>query len=315
MKISVVVPCYNEEEILDYTIASFCDFFNENFQEENFRLDSELIFIDDGSRDNTWSIICDAAEKYDFIKGIKLSRNKGHQNALLAGMSSATGDFIITIDADLQDDINAICEMVHFAKNGSEIVYGVRKSREADTGFKRFTAESYYNIMRYLGVELIFNHADFRGMSKRAVEALLAYKEVNLFLRGIVPQLGYPTSIVYYDRKERLAGETKYPLKKMLSFAWQGITSFSTVPLKALSWCGVTLALVSVMIVIWALLTWLISGTTVPGWTSTVVPIVFFSGVQLFGLGIVGEYLGKIYLEVKERPKFFIEQYKNIEKK
>lgn len=307
MKISIVIPCYNEEEMLDYTISEFRDFFEKNIQLNIFSSDSEIVLVDDGSQDKTWNKICEATELERYFKGVKLSRNKGHQNALLAGISCAEGDFIITIDADLQDDINAITEMVKLAKNGSHIVYGVRKSRETDTKFKKITAEAYYKVMKIFGVELVFNHADFRGMSKRAVRALLEYKEVNLFLRGIVPQLGYTTSIVYYDRKERLAGETKYPLKKMLSFAWQGITSFSTIPLKALTWMGSILALFSIGITMWAIYVKLFSSSAVPGWASIVIPIVFLGGVQLLGLGILGEYLGKVYLEVKGRPRFFIE--------
>ena len=307
MKITIVVPCFNEEEMLDYTIVEFQKFFAHNIEKKIFTPDSEIILVDDGSKDKTWNKICEATELESYFKGVKLSRNKGHQNALLAGISYAEGDFIITIDADLQDDINAITEMVKLARNGSDIVYGVRKSRETDTKFKKITAEAYYKVMKAFGVELVFNHADFRGMSKRAVDALLEYKEVNLFLRGIVPQLGYTTSIVYYDRKERLAGETKYPLKKMLSFAWQGVTSFSTIPLKALTWMGSVLALISIGITIWAIYVKLFSGSAVPGWASTVIPVVFLGGVQLLGLGILGEYLGKVYLEVKGRPRFFVE--------
>lgn len=307
MKISIVIPCYNEEEMLDYTVAEFQSFFTKNIQRNLFSDDSEIIFVDDGSQDKTWDKIYSATTLEPYFKGVKLSRNKGHQNALLAGISCAKGDFIITIDADLQDDINAISEMVKLAKNGSEVVYGVRKSRETDTKFKKVTAEAYYKVMKLFGVELVFNHADFRGMSKRAVQSLLEYKEVNLFLRGIIPQLGYTTSIVYYDRKERIAGETKYPLKKMLSFAWQGITSFSTIPLKVLTWMGSILALISIGITIWAIGVKLFSDSAVPGWASTVIPIVFLGGVQLLGLGILGEYLGKVYLEVKGRPRFFIE--------
>lgn len=307
MRVSIVIPCYNEEEMLDYTIAEFRQFFAKHIEENFFSINSEVIFVDDGSKDKTWEKICGATELESYFKGVKLSRNKGHQNALLAGISYAEGDFIITIDADLQDDINAIAEMIKLAKNGSDIVYGVRKSRETDTKFKKITAEAYYKVMKIFGVELVFNHADFRGMSKRAVQALLEYKEVNLFLRGIVPQLGYTTSIVYYDRKERIAGETKYPLKKMLSFAWQGVTSFSTIPLKALTWLGSILALMSIVVTIWVIGVKLFSDTAVPGWASTIIPIVFLGGVQLLGLGILGEYLGKVYLEVKGRPRFFIE--------
>lgn len=308
MRISIVVPCFNEEEMLDYTCAEFQNFWNKSIESNIFSEDSEIIFVDDGSKDKTWQKICEAVKLKSYFKGIKLSRNKGHQNALLAGLSEATGDFVITIDADLQDDLNAMTEMIKLARSGSDIVYGVRKGRDTDTVFKKQSAELYYKLMKLFGVELVFNHADFRGMSRRAIAALLEYKEVNLFLRGLVPELGYTTSIVYYDRKERLAGETKYPLKKMISFAWQGVTSFSTIPLKLLTWLGSILALISIVITIWVIAAKFFSASTVPGWASTMIPIVFLGGVQLLGLGILGEYLGKIYLEVKNRPKFFIEK-------
>lgn len=307
MKLSIVVPCYNEEEVFQYTVSALSKFLLMSKKEGLIAEVSELIFVDDGSKDKTWELIQNAsAENSNNIKGIRLSRNKGHQAALLAGLSMAQGDFIVTIDADLQDDIHAITEMVNDAKSGAEVVFGVRKKRDTDTFFKKITAELFYKAMQIMGVDLVFNHADFRGMSKRAVQALLEYKEVNLFLRGIVPLLGYKTTIVFYDRKERVAGETKYPFKKMLSFAWQGVTSFSTIPLKMVTWIGSILSLVSLLIAIWALFSWLFIDSTIPGWTSTIIPITFFSGVQLLALGVLGEYLGKIYLEVKQRPRFFI---------
>lgn len=308
MKISLVVPCYNEEEILPRTIKELTGFLGECVGENLADDGSEIIFVDDGSRDQTWSLIEEAAQVFPEVRGVKLSRNRGHQNALLAGLAEASGDFIVTIDADLQDDVAVIKDMIRAAENGSDIVLGVRKKRDTDTAFKKFSALGFYRLMSVMGVDIVPNHADFRGMSRRTVEALFQYKEVNLFLRGLVPELGYPTSIVYYDRKERLAGETKYPLRKMLAFAWQGITSFSTFPLKLVTMTGLAFAAASLLIVAWALVIRFFTDNTVPGWTSTVAPLVFLAGIQLLGLGIIGEYLGKVYLEVKRRPRFFVEK-------
>ena len=308
MKISLVVPCYNEEEILPHTLRELTGFLRRCVDEKLAAPSSEIIFVDDGSRDRTWPLITEAAQTFPEVRGVKLSRNRGHQNALLAGLAEASGDFIVTIDADLQDDIAVIRDMILAAENGSDIVLGVRKKRDTDTFFKKFSALGFYRLMRVMGVDIVPNHADFRGMSRRTVAALFEYREVNLFLRGLIPELGYPTSIVYYDRQERLAGETKYPLRKMLAFAWQGITSFSTFPLKLVTLTGLAFAVASLLIVAWALIIRFFTDNAVPGWTSTMVPLIFLAGIQLLGLGIIGEYLGKIYLEVKRRPRYFVEK-------
>jgi glycosyltransferase involved in cell wall biosynthesis len=306
IKLSIVVPCYNEEEAFPATVAALGKLLSDVSAAGLAADASEIVFVDDGSRDLTWEAITAAAASDPRIVGIKLSRNRGHQNAVLAGMQSAQGDVVITIDADLQDDTQAIWEMLKAAQAGADIVYGVRKSRASDTFFKRFTAEGYYRILSLLGVEIVFNHADFRLLSRRALNALFQFSEVNVFLRGIVPQLGFNTSVVYYDRFERVSGESKYPLRKMLSLAWQGITSFSTVPLKAITVLGLVVSLLSIVVSLWAVLIGLFTERTVPGWTSTIVPILLLGGIQLLCLGVIGEYMGKIYLEVKGRPRYFI---------
>lgn len=308
MKISLVVPCYNEEEVLPWAVAELTSFLAECRAEQLADPDSEIILVDDGSRDRTWALICQAALEHPAVRGVKLSRNRGHQNALLAGLEKAEGDFIISLDADLQDDIQVIKEMIRAAEKGADIALGVRKKRSTDSFFKRFSAESFYKLMALMQVNLVYNHADFRGLSRRAVAALMEYKEVNLFLRGIIPELGYPTVLVYYDRQARQAGETKYPLKKMLAFAWQGITSFSIAPLRAVSALGLLMATGSLGLVAWALGIHFFTDRAIPGWTSTLAPLLFTSGVQLLGLGVIGEYLGKIYLETKRRPRYFIER-------
>jgi Glycosyltransferases involved in cell wall biogenesis len=308
MKISLVVPCYNEEAMLPITVKELSRFLAECAAEGLAGPDSEIVLVDDGSRDRTWELISQAAQEYPAVRGLKLSRNRGHQNALLAGLEKAEGDFIISLDADLQDDVNVIKEMIRGAEAGMDIALGVRRNRATDSAFKRLTAQGFYRLMGLMKVSLIYNHADFRGLSRRAVAALMEYKEVNLFLRGIIPELGFPTVLVYYDRKERVAGETKYPLRKMLSFAWQGVTSFSTFPLRLISFLGLLLAGGSLTVVLWALGLHFFTDQTIPGWTSTLVPLLFTSGVQLLGLGIIGEYLGKLYLEVKRRPRYFIEK-------
>jgi len=308
MKISLVVPCYNEEAMLPITVKELSRFLAECAAEGLAGPDSEIVLVDDGSRDRTWELISQAAQEYPAVRGLKLSRNRGHQNALLAGLEKAEGDFIISLDADLQDDVNVIKEMIRGAEAGMDIALGVRRNRATDSAFKRLTAQGFYRLMGLMKVSLIYNHADFRGLSRRVVAALMEYKEVNLFLRGIIPELGFPTVLVYYDRKERVAGETKYPLRKMLSFAWQGVTSFSTFPLRLISFLGLLLAGGSLTVVLWALGLHFFTDQTIPGWTSTLVPLLFTSGVQLLGLGIIGEYLGKLYLEVKRRPRYFIEK-------
>jgi len=308
MQLSIVLPCYNEEAVLEETatrlVALFAHLQSLNKIDEH----STICFVDDGSRDQTWNIIERLASQHSCISGIKLSRNRGHQNALLAGLFSVEGDAIISIDADLQDDINIIEEMLEHFRNGSDIVYAVRNERRSDTFFKRSTAESFYKLMRLMGVNIVYNHADYRLMSRRAIEALKSFKEVNLFLRAMVPLVGFANSEVYYSRAERFAGESKYPLRKMLSFAWDGITSFSVMPLRFITATGFLIFLATLALSLWVLGVKLFSSEAVPGWASTVLPIYFIGGIQVLSLGIVGEYIGKIYLETKERPRFFIEK-------
>ena len=269
---------------------------------------SAIYYVDDGSRDKTWALIEKFSKNNPLVCGIKLSCNRGHQNALWCGLMTVPGDILVSIDADLQDDINVIPKMVNEFVAGNEIVYGVRDSRATDTFFKRFTAEGFYKLMKMMGVDLVFNHADYRLLSRRALDALSEYQEVNLFLRGIVRLLGFKSSIVKYDRAERFAGESKYPLKKMLAFAWQGISSFSIVPLRLITLLGFVISLLSILFGLWGLGISFLSDHVVPGWASTVVPMYFLGGVQLLGLGVIGEYIGKIYLESKSRPRFHIEK-------
>ena len=308
MRLSVVIPCYNEQEVLPETIKRLTALLNQMISESTISHESEIVFVDDGSSDETWPIIRSHAEKSPLVTGIKLSKNRGHQTALIAGLLAASGEAIISVDADLQDDLSAINKMLGAHRNGADIVYGVRKSRETDTFFKRFSAEGYYRLLALMGVDVVFNHADYRLLSRRAVDSLSQFGESNLFLRGIVPQLGYPTSTVYYDRAERFAGESKYPLHKMLAFAWQGITSFSAAPLRAITGIGVIVSLGSFLVAAWALWVRFFTDASVPGWTSTVVPMYFLGGVQLLCIGIIGEYMAKIYIETKKRPLFFIEE-------
>mgnify|MGYP004526607059 FL=1 len=306
--LNLVIPCYNEEEALPYTKIELDKKMNSLIKKELISSDSKVVLVNDGSRDKTWNIITDFHNENNMYVGINLSRNKGHQNALLAGLiySSKTSDISISMDADLQDDINAIDDMIDKYKNGADIVYGVRNSRKKDTFFKRFTAESFYKFMSKMGVEIVFNHADFRLMSKRAMEALSEYKEVNLFLRGIVPELGFKTDISYYSRNERVAGSSKYPLKKMISFAVDGITSFSVKPLRIIASIGFLILVLSFIMLIYAL-TMKLCGNTVSGWTFIVCSIWLIGGIQTLCLGVIGEYIGKIYNETKKRPRYIIE--------
>ena len=305
--LSVVVPCYNEEAALPKTAAKLLSTLDGLVDSGAAEASSAVYFVDDGSRDSTWSIVCDISSRQPRGRGIKLSRNYGHQHALLAGMLTAPGDAVITIDADLQDDVNVIREMLAAYCAGAEIVYGVRRQRESDSRFKRVSGEMYYRFARAMGVRLVFNHADFRLLSRRAIDALAQYPEHNLFLRGIVPQLGFNSAVVQYDRGPRVAGESKYPVWKMLKFAAEGITSFSAVPLKLITVLGLTVSLVSFAIALWALWIRLFTNSAVPGWTSTVVPLYFLGGLQLLCTGILGQYLAKIYIETKARPRFTIE--------
>ncbi len=304
----VVVPCYNEEEVLPETSSRLYEKMRALVMDGKISAKSRVMFVNDGSRDKTWQMIRELHESNPLFSGVNLARNRGHQNALLAGLMTAKdkADMVISMDADLQDDINAIDRMVEEYLGGADIVYGVRSSRETDTQFKRVTAEGFYKIMNVLGVEVVFNHADYRLMSKRALEGLSEFKEVNLFLRGIVPQIGYPTATVEYERAERFAGESKYPLKKMLSFAVEGITSFTVKPIKMITALGLGITAVSAIIILWALIEKLI-GATQAGWTSLLASVWMIGGIQLFSIGVIGEYIGKIYMESKERPRYIIE--------
>jgi glycosyltransferase involved in cell wall biosynthesis len=312
----IVVPCYKEEEVLPETSKRLKSKLEALIEQKKIDSDSRIMFVNDGSTDNTWKIIQELHNSDKIYSGVNLSRNRGHQNALLAGMTVAVeyADMIISMDADLQDDINAIDAMVENYLNGYDVVYGVRSSRKTDTFFKRFTAEAFYKLMKGLGVDIVFNHADYRLMSKRAVQGLLQFKEVNVFLRGIVPQVGYPWTTVEYERAERFAGESKYPLKKMLAFAFDGITSFSIKPIRLITSLGVGISGISIILLIWAIVTKILGGT-VAGWSSLMVSIWFIGGIQLLCLGVVGEYIGKIYAETKHRPLFIIENILNEKKK
>lgn len=312
----IVVPCYKEEEVLPETSKRLKSKLEALIEQKKIDSDSKIMFVNDGSTDNTWKIIQELHNSDKIYSGVNLSRNRGHQNALLAGMTVAVeyADMIISMDADLQDDINAIDAMVENYLNGYDVVYGVRSSRKTDTFFKRFTAEAFYKLMKGLGVDIVFNHADYRLMSKRAVQGLLQFKEVNVFLRGIVPQVGYPWTTVEYERAERFAGESKYPLKKMLAFAFDGITSFSIKPIRLITSLGVGISGISIILLIWAIVTKILGGT-VAGWSSLMVSIWFIGGIQLLCLGVVGEYIGKIYAETKHRPLFIIENILNEKKK
>jgi glycosyltransferase involved in cell wall biosynthesis len=270
--------------------------------------DSSMLFVDDGSKDGTWTIIEQLATADPQVTGIKLSRNRGHQNALMAGLFTADGDAIVSIDADLQDDVNAIVSMVDKFIAGADIVYGVRKRRESDTLLKRFTAEWFYRMMNALGVESVYNHADYRLMSRRVVESLKRYSEVNLYLRGIVPLIGFKSEVVSYDRTGRFAGESKYPLKKMIALALDAITSFSVVPLRMITFIGFLIFVASMMVALWVLWVRFFTENALPGWASTVLPMYLLGGIQIFCIGVLGEYLGKTYIEVKSRPRFFIEK-------
>ncbi|NMG63895.1 glycosyltransferase [Azoarcus indigens] len=308
MRLSIVVPCYNEEAVLPETVKRLAELLERLSSQGRIDADSHALLVDDGSKDRTWTLIEECSAQSKWIRGIKLSRNRGHQNALLAGLFHADGDAMVSVDADLQDDLEAIAQMVDAHLAGMDVVYGVRRRRETDTFFKRASAEGYYKLLARMGVEIVFNHADYRLLSRRAVSALREYGESNFFLRGIIPQLGFPSATVYYDRAERFAGESKYPLSKMLAFAWQGITSFSAAPLRMITGLGLLISLGSFAISAWALWVKLFSDHAVPGWASTVVPIYLLGGVQLLCVGIIGEYLAKIYLETKQRPRYFIEK-------
>ncbi len=306
----LVVPCYNEEEVLNDTAEKLLNKMSYLINSGKISDKSRIVLVNDGSKDKTWNIIEELHSQNKMFQGVKLSRNKGHQNALLAGLLTVKSecDMTISLDADLQDDIDAIDEMIEKYYQGCDVVYGVRSARETDTFFKKTTAEGFYKLMNFMGAEVTYNHADYRLMSKRALDGLESFKEVNLFLRGIVPMIGYKSDIVYYERKERMAGESKYPLKKMLSFAWEGITSLSTKPIKIIMGLGTIIFLVSIIMLIYSIIRHY-TGATEIGWTSTIVSIWAIGGLQLLSIGIIGEYIGKVYLETKERPKFIVEKY------
>lgn len=305
----LVIPCYNEQEVLKETARQLEGKLGRMICAGLISGESRVVFVNDGSKDQTWELIEELHRDNPMFTGISLAHNRGHQTALLAGLLAAKdyADIVISMDADLQDDIEVLDQMVEEYKKGSEIVYGVRSSRKKDTFFKRFTAEAFYHIMNFMGVEIVFNHADYRLTSRKVLENLKDYREVNLFLRGIFPSIGYPYTTVSYERKERFAGESKYPLKKMLAFAWEGITSFTVSPLKMIAGLGVVISFMSLCALIWSLVV-KFAGYTVPGWTSILCSIWLLSGLQLFCLGIIGTYIGKIYEEVKQRPRFILER-------
>lgn len=307
-QLAIVVPCYNEAEVLPETIRRLSALLDKLVQAGAVAVSSHVLFVDDGSSDTTWQLIRQSQDAHGRIKGIKLSANRGHQIALMAGLFSAQGDVVVSIDADLQDDLNAIESMLAAHASGSEVVFGVRKQRSADTLFKRFSAESYYKLLKLLGINVVFNHADYRLMGRRAIEALKEYGEANLFLRGIVPVIGFKSSVVYYDRGERFAGESKYPLKKMLMLAFDGITSFTAFPLRMISILGLLVSVVSLAMIGWVLWIKIFTSQAIPGWASSVIPVYFLGGLQLLSIGVLGEYVAKIYAETKRRPRYFIEE-------
>lgn len=308
-KLYIVVPCYNESEVLLETDKRLNSIMTGLIKSELISSQSKILYVDDGSSDNTWDIIMQCHATSPYSSGVKLAGNTGHQNALMAGMSYAKerADMMVTIDADLQDDVEVIADMVHKYHEGFDIVYGVRKRRNTDTFFKRNTALCFYKLMNWLGVKSVYNHADFRLMSRRAVEFLCKFRERNLFLRGIVPLVGYKSAKVYYDRAERYAGQSKYPLSKMMNFALDGITSFSVKPLRMVLYLGMFFILLSFAMFVWVLISYL-SNQTASGWASLVLSIWFIGGCSLVGVGVLGEYIGKIYIEVKDRPRFNIEE-------
>ena len=305
----LVIPCYNEQEVLHETARRLREKMESLMEREMISRESRIMFVNDGSRDRTWEIIRELHESDPIYQGVKLTRNRGHQNALLGGLMTAKeyADMVISMDADLQDDIDVVDQFVEKYYEGCEIVYGVRSARKTDTFFKRFTAEGFYKLINFMGGEVVFNHADYRLMSRRALDELAKYKEVNLFLRGIVPMIGFQTGIVTYERHERFAGESKYPLKKMLALAVDGITSLSIKPIRAIVLLGMLIFLCSIAMLVYSLVQHFLGNTSI-GWTSLIVSIWAIGGLQLLAIGVIGEYIGKIYLETKERPKYIIEE-------
>lgn len=309
-KLSVVIPLFNEEALIDTTCSRILEVMAE-LTGNGLVTDYEIVFVDDGSYDRSLEILRVLAADNPRVKVISFSRNFGHQRALAAGILQSSGDAIVSLDADLQDPPELIREMIEKYLQGKDIVYAVRRARDKDTFFKRTTARSFYRLMQIMGVDLIYDHADYRLLSRKVVEAFRSIRETNIFLRGIFPYLGFNHAVVYYDRHERHAGETKYPLRKMLAFSWEGITSFSNIPLRLASFAGLMISVVSIILVVWAFYE-KFSGRTVPGWTSTVIPIFFIGGLNILFMGLIGEYIGKIYLEVKRRPLFFIKETHNL---
>lgn len=308
-KLFIVIPCYNEEQVLPITCSMFLNKLNALIAAGKIDPQSRIMFVNDGSKDNTWNIICQLAEQDEHYIGISQSRNRGHQNAVLAGLMEAKDmcDITISIDCDGQDDINAMDAMVDAYLKGNEIVYGVRSKRDTDTFFKRFTAEGFYKLLNWMGAEVVFNHADYRLISSRMLQELAKFKEVNIFLRGMVPLVGFKSTSVYYERHERIAGESHYPLKKMLALAFDGITSLSIKPIRMITGLGVLIAFLSFLGVIWSIVMWC-TGHTVSGWASMISIVCFIGGMQLICLGVIGEYIGKIYLETKQRPRYIISE-------
>lgn len=310
MILYLVIPCYNEEEVLPETAGRLKEKIQNLISQGRITDKSRVVFVDDGSKDQTWKLIEELHKQNTLFSGVKLSRNRGHQNALMAGLYNVRGkaDAVISLDADLQDDINAIDGFLDKYNEGCEVVYGVRSSRKKDSFFKKFTAEMFYKMMNLMGAEVVFNHADYRLLSSRALEALFEFKEVNLFLRGIVPMVGFRSGEVYYERNERFAGESKYPLKKMLSFAFEGITSLSIKPIRFIINMGIFMFFVSMLMLLYFLIRHF-TGHTVSGWTSLIVSIWAIGGLQLLSIGVIGEYIGKVYLETKQRPRFIIDEF------
>lgn len=313
VKLAIVVPCYNEEEVLEETTRQLSAVLA-RMEKDGKIAEGKILYVDDGSKDHTWPLIEQLSESADCVAGLKLAHNVGHQQALWAGLEFVAGsdyDAAVSIDADLQDDVNAIVEMVDHFLQGADVVFGVRRERKTDTFFKKHTAQLFYRLMKTMGGEVVYNHADFRLMSKRSLKSLVSFPERNLFLRGMVCLLGYPTASVYYDRKERFAGESKYPFSKMLNFALDGITSFSVKPLRLITTSGLVFMLVSLCIIVYALVEF-VSGDVIRGWTSLLVSVWFIGGAILTAVGIIGEYVGKIYKEVKRRPRYLIEKVANL---
>ncbi len=305
----IIIPCYNEHEVLPITSKQFLDKLKQLIQADKILENSRILLVDDGSRDNTWEIICGLAAGDEHFAGIRQSRNYGHQNAVLAGLMEAKDrcDITISIDCDGQDDINAMDQMIELYQKGNDVVYGVRDNRDSDTFFKRFTAENFYKMMKWMGVESVFNHADYRLLSSKVLQSFSEFQEVNLFLRGMIPLVGYPSAAAYYARRERIAGESHYPLRKMLALAIDGITSLSVKPIRLITGVGIFAAIIGFLGILWSIFN-VVFAQTVAGWASMTCMICFMGGVQLLSLGIIGEYIGKIYMETKHRPRYIISE-------